>query len=1169
LSRPTDRSSTSSPARACRPGALRLLAALVAASGALGGCNSPSHPQPAAEQPETPPILTRPGVATAAPALASIGAGGGSVSSPDGALTLTVPAGAVPSETAFSIEPITNSALGGVGGAFRLRPEGVAFRQPVTLVFHGPSTYQPGTSLAGLGVSYQDQSGFWFPVKDVARDAAANTLTVTTTHFSDWGVVWSAGVPGLYGKFTLTQTYPANVPFAASGDATLFYQGDSPTKTLYVLTGSVTESQISKPGAVCAPASGAATQTLSPSVAERWSTPSQFRWAINAQWSLTCTDASNQAAPDFMTAVFDTLGINLVGQSCARGYVGTPTIASDHQAGTYTIDCGARGVVSATWDFVACIPGTKCSDPALNPCHAQVISCDTGVPVCTDAGTPVTDGTSCGTYLACSAGACTCTPGVSCPAANACSTGAVTCSANVPTCTQTPVPTGQRCAASDACHTGTVTCDPVAGTTCTQTAVPDGTACGTYMACSAGVCSCTGGVSCPAASACYTAAVTCSANVATCTQTPVPTGQACPASDACHTGTVTCDPVAGTSCTQAAVPTGQSCPGSDACHTGTVTCDPVTGTSCAQAAVPTGQSCPGSDACHTGTVTCDPTTGTSCTQTALPLGGSCAASDACHVGTVTACDPATGPVCTQAALADGTGCGAGSTCNAGACVASRTVTGTRLVTSWPDAGAPVSRVAPDALFPATASVEALVPAGAGYETYAGSFAVDGSGSFSIPNVPSGVPYLLVLVDGAGAVHAWQTSADVVDLGYDVLGRDGVASPSLSTPVTLDLSWPDPWNATGDELQLTSSNVNVWDVPLATSSLTAGATATPAGTVEDWRASRAGAPLGLVQPGDAVWVHQLATHTATQTLPGGGVATYDYQAAAGATPTPLTTVAISDVTGGTIAAALQPAVATGSLDPEWHVSTFESFLGAMGPSAVASSHRLVVGAAAHASAAAATPGARGAPVLLRLTAPAGAPDVSGLGPLAWNRFLDATLWSEWLEAVFFARVSYTASALGATVPLVETATLTSRVAFTQSGAPTVVQPPFGPVTLPRVNGLDAFVSQAGVGLTPLLSWTMPAGVSPTSYEVTVYRLGVAADGITTTRAAVATFTTAATTLRVPANLLVAGGIYYARIDARVLGLDPLAASGTAPQTVAPGRAGSAASSASALTASFTP
>lgn len=137
----------------------------------------------------TPPIAVTPaGVASGTPTSATIGAPGGSLASSDGRLTITVPAGALASDTVIGIQPITATAPGALGDSFRLTPDGVTFARPVTLTF-AYSADEAGASVpASLRVATQDASGRW-SVINPTHDPAQRTLTVTTTHFSDWSYV--------------------------------------------------------------------------------------------------------------------------------------------------------------------------------------------------------------------------------------------------------------------------------------------------------------------------------------------------------------------------------------------------------------------------------------------------------------------------------------------------------------------------------------------------------------------------------------------------------------------------------------------------------------------------------------------------------------------------------------------------------------------------------------------------------------------------------------------------------------------------------------------------------------------------------------------------------------------------------------------------------------------
>lgn len=122
------------------------------------------------------------------PTRATIGSTGGTLASSDGRLTIAVPAGALTSDTVIGIQPITATAPGALGSAYRLTPEATVFAQPVTLAF----TYSAGEAGAAapssLRVATHEASGRW-TVASATRDAAQNRIAVTTTHFSDWSFI--------------------------------------------------------------------------------------------------------------------------------------------------------------------------------------------------------------------------------------------------------------------------------------------------------------------------------------------------------------------------------------------------------------------------------------------------------------------------------------------------------------------------------------------------------------------------------------------------------------------------------------------------------------------------------------------------------------------------------------------------------------------------------------------------------------------------------------------------------------------------------------------------------------------------------------------------------------------------------------------------------------------
>jgi hypothetical protein len=99
---------------------------------------------------------------------------------------------------AFTIQPLTNLAPGGLGSAYQLLPDGQVFALPAQIVFHYNDDDLAGTFAEALGLGFQDGQGFWHALKSVSLDKVNKTLAGSTTHLSIWSSL--AGVqlfPGL------------------------------------------------------------------------------------------------------------------------------------------------------------------------------------------------------------------------------------------------------------------------------------------------------------------------------------------------------------------------------------------------------------------------------------------------------------------------------------------------------------------------------------------------------------------------------------------------------------------------------------------------------------------------------------------------------------------------------------------------------------------------------------------------------------------------------------------------------------------------------------------------------------------------------------------------------------------------------------------------------------
>ncbi len=206
---------------------------LVAASGpASGPAGAASGPAGAASGPaggaSAPTVAVTPrGTAIGPIAERVVPAAGGSLTSADGRLTIDVPAGALPAMTKISIQAISNESPGGSGVGYRLLPEGPAFAAPVKITFTYGDADINGSEPLALNIAYQDAAGRWNAIQQLAHDEVARTVSVQTTHFSDWSLLlgWqltpaSASIgAGKAVDFEVTICYPAA---AGSGELARF-----------------------------------------------------------------------------------------------------------------------------------------------------------------------------------------------------------------------------------------------------------------------------------------------------------------------------------------------------------------------------------------------------------------------------------------------------------------------------------------------------------------------------------------------------------------------------------------------------------------------------------------------------------------------------------------------------------------------------------------------------------------------------------------------------------------------------------------------------------------------------------------------------------------------------------------------------------------------------------
>ncbi|QMW04885.1 hypothetical protein [Spirosoma foliorum] len=162
--------------------------------GVVLACQKPSDAvnpdNPSTGQPDTSTgTPTEVGKPIGTPTTKTIGKSGGTISTPDGKLTLTFPAGALSKETTISVQPIENKAINGVGVAYQLGPDSLTLAQPVTFVYHYEETELVGTTPDAIGLAGQDDRHIWTVKQSVIVDKTNRTITSRTKRLDRWAAL--------------------------------------------------------------------------------------------------------------------------------------------------------------------------------------------------------------------------------------------------------------------------------------------------------------------------------------------------------------------------------------------------------------------------------------------------------------------------------------------------------------------------------------------------------------------------------------------------------------------------------------------------------------------------------------------------------------------------------------------------------------------------------------------------------------------------------------------------------------------------------------------------------------------------------------------------------------------------------------------------------------------
>jgi hypothetical protein len=161
-----------------------------AGGNASGGMQSSGLRSPAT------PVGESLGIAVAA----TIGPAGGAITTDSGELTLTIPRGALTDNVEIAIESIESMAPGSLADAYRMTPDGQAFDAPVTLRFAYTDFDLMGAPPEALGIATQNADGSWQWLDGLVVDTNAETISATTTHFTDYAPVTGFQIRPFYRK---------------------------------------------------------------------------------------------------------------------------------------------------------------------------------------------------------------------------------------------------------------------------------------------------------------------------------------------------------------------------------------------------------------------------------------------------------------------------------------------------------------------------------------------------------------------------------------------------------------------------------------------------------------------------------------------------------------------------------------------------------------------------------------------------------------------------------------------------------------------------------------------------------------------------------------------------------------------------------------------------------
>lgn len=458
--------------------------------------------------------------------------------------------------------------------------------------------------------------------------------------------------------------------------------------------------------------------------------------------------------------------------------------------------------------------------------------------------------------------------------------------------------------------------------------------------------------------------------------------------------------------------------------------------------------------------------------------------------------------------------------------AARTVTGAFRTVYTPDDGSSTTLSTPPPF--GERPIALLVPddSPTGYTTFPITLGPDNT--FTVEGVPNGSYFLQLdfryLFDPAVYSNLYEMTADSPDLSVVSAARPDLARVTTRTPVTLDITNMQPWQA-GNHFLISSSQGDVYERPLL-ARLTPPPS--PGDTsyigVFDWsRASTVANTPGLpaAAQDDVVFFNQRSTLSIGE---GDSAAELRYASRYAR----LTDFTVTDGMPSTLMASLIETPMTGRIRADVRGAEFAALAPEVNPSARPTQEPFgnfgfSIQAVPHSVQFPNWPAASASSLFYfqSLT-----PTTSNFdyGTFNYPQFHDS-LWTEFRQVLYCFDVTLRVPGTKQPIELPCAPFLFSAVPITPPPTDPMA-PVLGPPTAPLINGEDAFAPHDGVGLQPVISWSPPDLGTPTSYFVSIYSLGPSEEGDRFPSAAVYS----GTFFKVPPGFLRPGHLYYAYISA---------------------------------------